>query len=367
MILSVVFYIFVVCTVIQIIFLFSFTTFLSKSKRGKKFISETPVSVIVFAKNQGKNLETFLPKILEQQYKTFEVVIVNNASTDETTDIIETFLEKHNNIKIVNVENTEAFWASKKYALTLGIKASSFDHLLFTDTNCNPTSNFWIAEMSANFTNKKTIVLGYKKFKSEKTLLNIFIRFDNLLTAIKCFGFASKGASFMAFDSNFAYEKAEFFNVKGFINHIKIATGEADLFIKDAATKENTTFCISENSFIETAAPKSFSNWFSDKKKSTKIYRNYKFKHRFLLNLFTFTKLLFYILAIGLLFFYNYQIILLVALVYFITNFIVVGFCAKRLQEPKVIFFLPFLEISLLLFQISIFITNLTSKPNHWK
>lgn len=367
MIISVIFYIFVVCTVIQLTYLFFLATFLSKVKRPRKTKIEIPVSVIILVKNQGEDLLKLLPLLLEQTHANFEIVLINNASSDETTDIIESLAEKNAIIKIVNVENNEAFWASKKYALTLGIKASKYDHLLFTNADCNPVSKDWITEMSRNFTAKKEIILGYKKYKKANTVLNLFIRFDNLITAIKCFGFSKRDLSYMAFNGNYAYTKAAFFKVKGFIYHMKINFGEANLFIRDASTKENTTFCISENSFIETDAPTSFSKWYSDKKDVASIKKEYKFKHRFLLNGFTFTKVLFYALAVTLLFTYSHTLTLAVIAVYFLTNYIIIGLSAKKLKEPQIIFFLPFLEIGLLLFQISIFIANLKSKPNHWK
>ena len=67
----------------------------------------------------------------------------------------------------------------------------------------------------------KTIILGYKKYQKENSLSNIFIRYENLLRAIKCFGFTKLGSPFMAFGDNFGYEKSEFFKVKGYINHMK--------------------------------------------------------------------------------------------------------------------------------------------------
>jgi glycosyltransferase involved in cell wall biosynthesis len=359
--------VFVACAVIQIIYYLLFSTFLFGSKKDKNNISEAPVSVLIYTKNQAKNLPKFLQSITEQEHPQFNIILINNASLDNTSEVAALFAKKHANLKVLNVKNNEAFWGSKKYALTLGIKVSKYDHLLFTDTKSKPVSKHWISEMSKKFTSKKTIVLGYKKYQNENSFLNIFIRFENLLTAIKCFGFTKIGSSFMAFGSNLAYQKSEFFKVNGFINHMKINDGEGDLFIKDAAKKQNTTFCVSENSFIKTNAPKSFSNWFTEKKKETLITKKYHFKHRFFLGFFSFSKLLFYILAITLFFFYPWKIILSIILSYFLVQYIVLFFSAKKLKEPQIIFFLPFLEIGLVLIQISIFSANLITKPDHWK
>ena len=138
MILSLLFYSFVVFTSIQIIYYLIFSSVLFDSKEKKEKTKEIPISVIVCAKNEAKNLEVFLPSILNQKYPDFEVVLINDASSDETLEVMKSFEEKHSNIKIIDVENIEAFWGNKKYALTLGIKAAKNENLLFTDADCKP-------------------------------------------------------------------------------------------------------------------------------------------------------------------------------------------------------------------------------------
>lgn len=367
MILSVVFYIFVAFTVIQIIYYIAFSNFLFTKKRTKSVADQVPVSVLIFAKNSAKALQENLPFVLAQKYPTFEIVLINNASTDNTEEVLEAFKQENEAIKILDIENNEAFWANKKYALTLGIKAAKYEHLLFTNAKSKPLSDYWLAAMSKQFTTKKSIVLGYNKYKSKGSLFNFFVRFENLLSAIQCFSFAKLGSPYKAFGNNLAYKKSEFFKVKGFINHIKIKNDHGDLFIKDAATKKNTTIAITKDSFIESEVRFSFGQWFHQLRIKNSIKKHYKFKNRFLLNFFNFSKLIFYVLAITLFFFYPWQIMLPIVLTYFLFLYLVMGFSAKKLKEPYLIFLLPFLEIGLLLIQISIFSANLISKPNHWK
>lgn len=365
MILPVLFYFFVAFSVIQIIYYVVFSTFLFNSKKEEKKVAEIPVSVIVCAKNEAKNLKKFLPSIIEQDYSNFEIVLINDASSDNTHEIMEAFKTKNSNIKIINVKNIEAFWGNKKYALTLGIKAAENEHLLFTDADCKPVSRNWISEMSKKFSSQKTIILGYGKYKKEKKLVNLFVRFETLLTAMQYFSFAKLGSPYMAVGRNLAYTKTEFFNVKGFVNHIHIRSGDDDLFIKDAANKENTVICTSENSFTISKAPTSFKEWFLQKRIHISTANHYKFKHKFFLALFFISKVLFFLLAITLFSFYPWEIITSVLVGYYLIQFLVIGFSAKKLKETQIIYFLPFLEIGLLLIQFSIFITNLISKPNH--
>ena len=86
----------------------------------------------------------------------------------------------------MDVKSNEAFWRSKKYALTLGIKAARYNHLLLTDADCQPGSSLWIAEMSSYFSDKTSIVLGYGKYQSKPyALVNLFVRYETLITAIQ--------------------------------------------------------------------------------------------------------------------------------------------------------------------------------------
>ncbi|WP_405607454.1 glycosyltransferase [Polaribacter sp. Asnod1-A03] len=367
MILTVLFYSFVVFAAIQIIYYLVFSSFLFDKKKKRNSSLNESISVIICAKNEAKNLQSFLPSIIKQEYSNFEIVLINDASYDETLGVMESFEKEHENIKIVNVENTEAFWGNKKYALTLGIKAAKYDHLLFTDADCKPISKHWISKMSENFSKEKTIVLGYGKYKQENKLVNLFVRFETLLTAIQYFSYAKLGSPYMAVGRNLAYNRNEFFNIKGFINHMHIRSGDDDLFIQDAANKKNTTYALSKNSFTESIAPKNFKEWFHQKRRHISTAKHYKNKHKLFLSLFFISKILFFLLASVLFFFFTWKIILPIVLTYYLVQFIVIGFASKKLKEPLITFFLPFLEIGLLIFHLSIFITNLSSKPNHWK
>ncbi|WP_181858168.1 glycosyltransferase [Polaribacter sp. WD7] len=366
MILSVLFYVFVAFTVIQTIYYLAFFSFLLEQKKKKKHKKLPPVSIIICAKNEAKNLKKFLPTIINQHYDDYEIVLINDASSDKTASVMEEFKAKHDTIKIIDVENIEAFWGNKKYALTLGIKASKYNHLLFTDADCKPVSKNWISEMVQHFSKEKTIILGYGKYKREKSLVNLLVRYETLLTAIQYFSYAKLGSPYMAVGRNLAYHKDEFFNVKGFINHIHIKSGDDDLFIQDAALKDNTCICTSAKSFTESIAPSSFTAWFRQKRRHISTANHYKFKHQFFLGLFYISKICFYALAITLFFFVSWKLLLLPLLAYFTINYVLISVAAKKLKEKQIVYFLPFLEIGLMVFQFSIFITNLWSKPKHW-
>lgn len=367
--LTILLYTFIAITAILVLYyIFGFSQFaFAKSKKNSTNIP--PISVLICAKNEAENLKLFLPEVINQNYPNFEIVLINDASYDDTLDVMEAFQMKHNNIKIVNVENNEAFWGNKKYALTLGIKASTYDHLLFCDADCRPKSNNWITSMSAQFSDNTKFILGYGAYKKKKhSLLNALVRFETLLTAIQYFSYAKAGNPYMGVGRNLAYHKSEFFNHNGFMSHMNIKSGDDDLFINEAAIKKTTQIEFSEESHTESIAPETFTEWFHQKRRHISTAKHYNFKDQFLLGVFYLSQLLFWILFIGLIStFFKWEIVLVIFGLKLIIQYIVYGFSAKKLNEQNLIFALPFLEIILILFQLVIFITNKVSKPNHWK
>ncbi|GGH02430.1 glycosyl transferase family 2 [Polaribacter pacificus] len=361
------FYIFVAATIIQVVYLFSFSSVLF-IKKEKKDTQKTPVSVIICAKNEEKNLSKFLPSILQQSYSNFEIILINDASSDCTLEVMEDFQDAHPNLKIVNVQNNEAFWGNKKYALTLGIKTASYEHLLFTDADCKPVSKDWIEKMVENFSEEKTIVLGYGKYKRiPNSFLNAMVRFETLLTAVQYFSYAHLGSPYMGVGRNLSYLRSNFFKTKGFISHIQVKSGDDDLFIQEAADSSNTAICLDPKSYTVSEPPLSWSSWFRQKRRHVSTSAFYKLKHQLLLGLYVASKFILYMLLIPLMIFYSWKLTTAILAVYYIILLCVFGLFAKKLHEKKLTYLIPLLEVCLLLFQFSIFISNKITKPTHWK
>jgi glycosyltransferase involved in cell wall biosynthesis len=368
-VLDALFFSFLLIVFIQIIYyglIFSRFAFDShKAPRHKRIA----ISVIICCKNEADNLRQNLPLILEQDHPDFEVILINDASTDDTLKVMEEFALKNHNIKIVDVKSIEAFWGNKKYALTLGIKVASHDFLLFTDADCKPLSNSWIREMGRYFSNTKSIVIGYSPYKKKPySLLNKLIRYETLLTAVQYFSYAKIGIPYMAVGRNLSYRKDEFFKANGFMDHMRIRSGDDDLFVNQVANSTNTALCFSQKSFTETAPESSFKKWINQKRRHYSTASYYKSKHQVLLGLFYISQLLFWVLAVVLIsFLYYWKIVLGLILIRLITQYLSIGFSSQKLNETDILLLLPFLEIFLILSQFFIFILNLTSKPSHWR
>ena len=363
------FYSFLSVTLIQLCYYLIVFARFAFAKPKKPSVKNIGVSVLVCAKNESENLEQFIPLLIQQDYPKFELVLINDGSTDDSLDIMNQFASEFKNIKVVDVKPNDAFWGNKKYPLTLGIKSSSYDFLLFTDADCKPVSRSWIKEMSRHFSNAHSIVLGYGAYKKIKgNLLNMLIRFETVFTAIQYFSYAIMKLPYMGVGRNLAYRKELFFETNGFTRHMQAQSGDDDIFVNDVADASNTTYTFKQEAFTESLPQTNFGDWIRQKKRHLSAASYYRFKHKFLLGLFYLSQLLFWILATYLIIIqFNLNIILALLVSRMIIFLLVYGFSARKLNEMGTIILSPILELFLILLQLFIFISNLTSKKHHWR
>jgi len=285
---------FFLSTLAQIGYYLFIYTAISIHKSGRISSRKHPVSVIICARNEADNLSRFLPVILDQDYPEFEVIVVNDASTDNTEMVLSEFAEKHENLRYTNIPVNEKFTHGKKLAVTLGIKAARHECLLFTDADCYPAGRDWIRLMAGRFTSEKSIVLGYGRYERRKGLLNRLIRYETLFTAIQYFSMAIRGKPYMGVGRNLAYKKELFFTNKGFASHYHIQSGDDDLFINEVADKNNTAVEFSKESHTISIPEKSFRDWIRQKKRHLKAGGRYSLKTKLRIAAELISRVLFY-------------------------------------------------------------------------
>ena len=346
------YYIFIGVAILNIsYYLFFFTFAFAKAKKPKSK-PLPPVSVIVCSKNEADNLRRNIPKWLSQEYPEFEIILINDASYDATEAVIEEFAKENSIINQVNVENNEAFWGSKKYALTLGIKSAKYPYLLFTDADCYPSSNKWIQEMTQHFVGKKEIVLGYGAYeKIKRSWLNQLIRFETVVTAMQYFSYAIGKRPYMGVGRNLAYTSHLFYEQRGFINHMNIQSGDDDLFINQARTKDNVAISFHSDSFTISEPKKSFGSWFTQKRRHINVAKHYKAIDKFFLGMYYLSQLFFFILLTVLLsFLWQWEIVVGIIALRYIIAWVAIGTSACKLKEKDIVYLYPIHELFLLFF-----------------
>ncbi len=329
-----------------------------------------PVSVIICAKDEAENLKKNLPLIFAQKYPDFEVILIDDRSVDQTFDILQSFKEKFphkTKVVKVNFNDDNRLRGNKKYALTLGIKAASKPYLFFTDADCQPVSNQWLAKMSALFSNKE-LILGYGPYKKSTGFLNKLIRFETVQTALQYFSYALKSLPYMGVGRNLAYTKDLFMKNNGFYTHLDVLSGDDDLFVNEVANDQNTAICLAPETFVRSSPQKKWRQYINQKRRHISTARYYKKKHQVLLGLYYLSLVGFWLSSIFLLIhLYLLPWVIALMLLRLGTAWHINYHINRKLNEKDLTIWYPFLELSLLWFQLFIFVINLVKKPARWK
>jgi glycosyltransferase involved in cell wall biosynthesis len=96
------------------------------------------VSIIVPACNEEADIEQSLTQLLELDYDNYEVIAVNDRSTDRTGDLMNAVAagaSAHGMLKIIHIEKLPAGWLGKPHAMWTAANQATGDWLLFTDAD----------------------------------------------------------------------------------------------------------------------------------------------------------------------------------------------------------------------------------------
>ncbi len=318
-----------------------------KVKSYQEKDSFPPTTVIICASNEEINLQQFLPPILEQDYPIYEVIVVDDHSTDDSRWILEQFKSKYPHLRTVEIKEHIRLKHSKKFALTLGIKAAKYENLVMTDADCQPNSAVWLREMVGAYDDNTQIVLGYSPYFKEKGFLNKLIRFETTHTAMSYLAYALKKDAYMGVGRNLSYLKSLFFAGKGFNAHMHIKSGDDDLFVNQNANRSNVKISIHSDAHMYSVPKKTWKSYYKQKARHSGASVVYKKSHQWMLATQLITAMLFYILLITCisLFPHFWYIGLGIYLLRLISQLFVFAPIYKKLAVKDLLLWLPVLDL----------------------
>jgi cellulose synthase/poly-beta-1,6-N-acetylglucosamine synthase-like glycosyltransferase len=183
------------------------------------------ISVVVAARNEEKTLPHLLQALEQQTYPQhlFEVIIVDDFSTDGTGSVVPTSLKP--NIRLMQPQ-VDAKHSSKKKAIETGVKAANGELLVITDADCIPQRE-WL-HIIADFyrQNSSAFIAAPVRFTHNQSLLQLFQTMDFLTLQGITAASVSAGFHSMCNGANLAYTKQAFKAVNGFEGIDKVASGD---------------------------------------------------------------------------------------------------------------------------------------------
>jgi len=245
--------------------------------------TDLKISVVVAAKNEEKNILHLIDSLDKQSYpkELFEVIIVDDNSTDNTFKIVSSLELENKGLKLLNA--TDKKYLGKKGALDIGIESSTNPYILITDADCQPDKN-WIAAFAEKFSEGNDFVFGIAPYRKSKSFTNLITRFENLRAHILMFSFAKLGFPYSAAARSFGFSREAFLKISGYKNTTETIGGDDDLLLREAVKNKFSIGLVPDSSaFVFTDSKNDYKSYVKQKSRHTSTSLHYSFSIKFLL------------------------------------------------------------------------------------
>ena len=230
----------------------------------------TKVSVIIPVRNEEKNIKYLLDCIFNQSYpkNLFQVIVVNDHSTDNTWNIISTIYYNEMNLRCLNLADYSKNIISnsyKKSAIEIAIGESSGDLIVTTDADCEPQPDWLLTIAAFHQSSNAKFIAAPVKINSTRSFLSVFQTLDFItlqgITGASVF----KNMHSMCNGANLAYEKKAFKEVQGFRDIEDIPSGDDMLLMYKIYKKypDKVFFLKNKNAVVSTLPETSWVGFFN--------------------------------------------------------------------------------------------------------
>lgn len=298
------------------------------------------VSVILCFRNEASRLRKYVPLLLRQSYPKFELLAVDDGSTDGSNEVIQRLLPGASHLRLLSVPQPSR--PGKKDALAFGIRHARYDVLLLTDADCAPASNEWITRMTEPFfstsiprslqrsaklkyPNHKEVakpinvpgeteaiiaghaipsidlVLGFSPYRQIPGTQSYFQGVETFYTAFQYLGFARAGLPYMGVGRNLAYRRSFFVGAGGLETHAHLAGGDDDLLVSQNARAATTAIVTAPEAWTWSEGAENWTDYWRRKFRHLSVGAHYPKGVAFLLALLAATHVGHYALGLVLL------------------------------------------------------------------
>ena len=241
----------------------------------------TGVSVLIAARNEGSNIEKLLQSLYNQTFdkKHFEVILVDDHSTDETFNVSESFRVLHTEMKLKLLKATGS---GKKQAISQALHAAENELVMVTDADCELPER-WIESMVDYFMqNNLKMLLGPVLLSPANTLFEKLQVLEHLSLIASTAGSAAIGMPVMCNGANMMYDRKSALDVEKYRTDMKIASGD-DMFLMEQFIKhygsQSVKFLLDNEAIVKTSTMPDLKAFFRQRKRwasKTKAYTNWK-------------------------------------------------------------------------------------------
>ena len=264
---------------IQVVYQILLIKFIFSGNQKNKEPNLPSISVIVTSRNYKTFLQELLPVLLSQDYPDFEVVVVDDCSTDGTDWLLAEMKISHGHLKTTRIIQETDF--PNALAISIGVRASSKDWLLYVSPVCKIPDNQWLKNYAQRLEPDKEVSIGYIHYNEATGKYNGWIRFENFASFLLSGAGKYFGVSMPVFEYNLAYRREKFLDLRGFAAVLDSPFSENELFINKIATRKNSVLQINRNTPIAYIGESDWFDLVEFKKKQLMLRRKFTAGQRF--------------------------------------------------------------------------------------
>ncbi|MGI8950497.1 MAG: glycosyltransferase [Chitinophagaceae bacterium] len=309
-------------------------------------------SIIIPARNEEKNIENCINSVLENDYpkRLFEVIIVNDFSSDATAEKVKTLQQKYSNLRLINLADfvESKLNSYKKKAIEVAIGQSKNDWIITTDADCTATQK-WLELFDAYIQkNNSVFIAAPVMFINNNSLLSIFQTLDFISLQGITAASVSAGFHSMCNGANLCYKKSVFFEANGFAEIDAVASGDDMLLMHKIQQKypAKIGYVFNQNAVVSTLSMLDWKSFFNQRIRWASKATNYNDKKIFwvLLLVYFFNLYLFLLpfASIFMPFLFNYWLILLAAKTICELGFMLPA--ARFFNDQKILWWFPLMQ-----------------------
>jgi chlorobactene glucosyltransferase len=132
-------------------------------KKIKPITSPPMVSVLIPARNEEQNIKQCVESLLNQNYENYEIIVLDDNSSDNTGEIVAELARKDNRLTLIKGEQLPPDWAGKPFACYQLAKKSKGDWLLFVDADTFSEPEMLKSTMQIALESKPALLSGFPR------------------------------------------------------------------------------------------------------------------------------------------------------------------------------------------------------------
>lgn len=203
---------------------------------------DTLVTVVIGSHNEGEHLAVNLPKILSQRGVSFEVVVVDDCSTDSTPEVLKRLENDYKNLRHTFVPRTARYVSHEKLAVSLGVRAARGSIVVLTRPSCAPLTDIWLKTIAASFGEDTDIVVGYANYADDGSAAARRAVYERMRYGLVWLLSARRRAA-GADGGNLAFRREAFLEADGYADSLDRLFGVDDLLVRAMARRGNAAAC----------------------------------------------------------------------------------------------------------------------------